>query len=240
MDQGNTLELLKSLELIVLTVVPVVYAIIYKLLKKVNDKQKEIDRIEKTKRLEIYSNWEHEESMSVTSCIKAMCNYYKDQGAVDLVSFYQLENGTVARSKLCNMFLSCLAEDDRYGLLPKYMHKVQRVPYSQVSSWVEKVRVNFIEVEDCSVVKDEFIKEVCLDKLTKSSLSMQVRDSEGWFVGICVFEYVEVCYNGNDVVGERELLGRFTASINSIFINYHISRLAKLQELKLTLSDIEK
>ena len=240
MDKDFIKNALESVEIIVITVVPVIYATIYQVIKKIQKKKNEMDKIEKSKRIEEYNNWEHEESMFVTSRVRSMCNYYKDQGAVDLVSFYQIENGTVARSKLCNMFLTCLAEDERYGPLPKYLHKLQRIPYSQVASWVELVRCNQVVIPNINNIKNEFIKDTCIDKLVNSSLSEQIKDSNGWFLGICLFEYVGVNYNGKEEMAERAILSNFAASVNSIFINYHEARLNKLTELGLTPADIEK
>lgn len=239
MDTKTFTETLKTVEIVVITTIPAIYAIGYTLYKRIKQKKEEIDRLDKTRRLAIFNNWEHEESMLVTSRVKSICNYYKDQGDVDLVSFYQIENGTVARSKLCNMFLTCLVEDDRFGNLTKYIHKLQRIPYSQISSWVEKVRECRLEISTVEEIQNNMIKTVMVDKGTKSSLSEQVRDSNGWFLGICLFEYSKENYNGGDIESQRELMSRFSASITSTFINYHVLRLDKLRELKLSLSDVE-
>lgn len=125
------LEFLDKLGPLLYIVVPAIAGIWYNLKTKVREKESEVRETGKRKALRLYDIWEHEESKVVISKIKDLCNFYKDKGHADLVQYLQLENGTAATSKIQNMFLTCLAEDDRYGSIPKIIKKLQRMPYSE-------------------------------------------------------------------------------------------------------------
>lgn len=232
-------DILGVVEIIAVTVVPAVYVIVYNIHKKITSKREEMESLDKSKRVELFTNWEYDESMQVTSRVRSICNYYKDQGEVDLVSFFQIENGTVARSKLSNMFVTCLAEDGRFGAIPKHLHLLQRVPYSQVASWIEKVRKDILAINDHENIENRYIKDITFDKGAKSSISERVKDNEGWLMGICTFEYSGTNYNGQDEASQKLLMSKFSASVTSTFINYHLLRECKLRELKLTQVDVE-
>ena len=114
-------------------VVPAAFGIYFNLKDKVRAKEKEVKETNKAKAKQAYKVWEHEESQAVIRKIKELCNVYKDKSNAGLAQYIQLENGTMATSKICNMFVSCLAEDDRYGKIPKLSSKLQRLPYSKVT-----------------------------------------------------------------------------------------------------------
>ena len=113
------LKILDKIEPLILVVIPTLFGIWMKTANKIKEKNESFKRGEQKKALEKYNMWEHEESRRVIAKIKELCRVYKDRSKADEVMYLQLENGTVATSKLCNMFITCLAEDDRYSVIPK-------------------------------------------------------------------------------------------------------------------------
>lgn len=203
-------------------------------------KKKELDRENEAKNRSAYNLWEHEESQRVIRKIKDLCNYYKDKGHMDSVSFIQLENGTVATSKICNMFVSCLAEDNRFGNVHKYISKFQRVPYSKVSYWADKIAAmqpghsSVILTQDSSALgQNASIRELADGEEVKSSVLSPIYDPNGVLIGAGVFLYAQKDFNGMPSSGQEKLMNEFKVSLESVFLDYFISRRDKRKELNI-------
>lgn len=231
------LELIDKIGPLFYLIIPATYGVFYKVYLKVKDtKQKEIN-INKKKKRDIYDVWEHEESKNIIYKIKDLCNFYKDKGYVDLVQYLQLENGTMATSKIQNMFVTCLAEDDRYGNIPKMIRKLQRMPYSETTIWLNKVTELkkqgklVLEIPDISAVE---YSRTFVDDLTSvgSILVAPVYDPNEILLGVCIFYYHDKDFNkAKDV--EEAYLTKFTSAVESIILDYHIHRDQKKKDLGL-------
>ena len=233
-------DIITALEPLLLIIIPTCFGIYLKLKNKVTEKNKEIEKEIDTKNKEKFLEWEHSESMLIIDKIKTICNYYKDVGHMDLVNYIQFENGTVATSKLCNMFLSCLAEDNRYGVIPKFISTLQRIPYSRLSTWTNNVvnsedgiyRVNNREKE----FDEDYSDFVIGSENVKSFICGAVKDSNGVLIGICSFFFATENCCGDDEESEercKTTLQKFITSVETIFLEYNIARENKKKELKI-------
>lgn len=233
------LMILDKLEPLLYVVVPVIFGIYINLRDKIKEKRDKVKAANIEKNKEIYKVWEHEESQRIIRKIKDLCDFYKDKGYMDRVHYLQLENGTVATSQLCNMFVSCLAEDGRYGRLPHFISKLQRIPYSRMACLVDRVRsldgqsfntaicIEDSDKEDCN------IKTVIDTDTIKSSIIVPIYDPNELLLGACVFYYANVKYNNQDINNEITMINRFRSSIQSIFLEYYLARREKKSRLGL-------
>lgn len=135
---NTIIDFIKLIEPLLLVIIPLVYGFFFKLRHKFKEKKKKLTNEERKKNEQIFSDWRHEESINVTNKLNNMCNYYADIAHVN-ASYIQLENGTIATSKLCNMFFSCIAEDNRFSQMQKLKDKIQRVPFVRMSEWFNSV-----------------------------------------------------------------------------------------------------
>ena len=175
------LELIDKIGPLFYVIIPAIFGVYYNTKLKVIDKEKEVIRKNKEKAQEIYDRWEHEESRKVIKKIQDLCDFYKDKGHMDLVQYIQLENGTTASSKLCNMFATCLAEDTRFGSVPKLISKMQRIPYSRLSGWVSQMQECQLRNLDYYLSKDSqtqgsYLKNIVDTSFIGSSISSPVYD----------------------------------------------------------------
>lgn len=204
-------------------------------------KKQELDLENIARNKRNYDMWEHEESQRVIRKIKALCNYYKDKGHMDSVSYVQLENGTTATSKLCNMFVSCLAEDNRFGNIPKYISRFQRIPYSKVSYWADIIETIGYNSEDQIIVTpdsstlgaDASICELLHDNAVNSSLLAPIYDPDGVLLGAALFLYSKKNFNGMKEKEQQTLMKEFKVSLEAAFLEYHMLRKEKLKEYHL-------
>lgn len=230
-------KLLDDFKSILFVLLPALVAIFYEVRDRIK-KEKGI-RITKNreKALEIYDKWEHEESKRVISDIKNFCNHYKDRGHADLVQYLQLENGTMATSKIQNMFMTCLAEDDRYGAIPKMIKILQRMPYSETTCWLNKLeevtsdnrcilQTPDISKADYNRTRIEGIKGI------GSVMIAPVFDPGNILLGICVFYYHQTNYNNQEKV-EVKYIQDFRNAVESVIVMYHTARADKKNELGL-------
>ena len=225
------LKILDKIEPLILVVIPTLFGIWLKTTNKLKEKNESFKRSERKKALEKYDMWEHEESRVVIAKIKELCRVYKDRSKADEVMYLQLENGTVATSKLCNMFITCLAEDDRYSVIPKKIRRLQRVPYSQLSEWVEEVTTHECVIADTQ--KEKYDVEEPFFEDVGSHLSETIHDKDGYLIGMVVFNYSSPNFNGAHKDKQVEFLRQFQASIESVFISYHVSRVDMKRHLHL-------
>lgn len=224
------IALLDKLEPLLYAVIPIAFGIYINLRDKIKEKERTVRAANIEKNKELYKAWEHEESQRIIRKIKDLCDFYKDKGYMDRVQYLQLENGTVATSKLCNMFVSCLAEDGRYGRLPHFISKLQRIPYSRVACWIDKIRdldSQSFATAICTENSDETecnIRAVLDTDVIKSSIVVPIYDPNEILLGVCVFYYANAKYNNQDVNNEISLINRFRSSIQSIFLEYYLAR----------------
>lgn len=230
-------EILSQLDTILCVIVPTA-VVVY---MNVKNKVKEAKIKDETKRIkqaeEKYDVWEHEESKVVISRIKNLCNLYKDRGHADLVQYLQLENGTIATSKIQNMFLTCLCEDDRHGSVPKMIKKLQRIPYSETVCWLDKLTDLEYTIDACLCTPDISTADYSRTRIEDISgigsvMVAPVYRPDNLLLGICVFYYHDIKYNGM-FKKEHEYLTAFKASVESVILDYHVHRDEKKRELKL-------
>ena len=237
------IEFLDKIGPLFYVIIPGIWGIYFKIKEKLKEKERDILKEKKAKALAKYKVWEHEESQKIIKRIKDLCNYYKDKGHMDAVHYLQLENGTVATSKLCNMFMSCLAEDSRYGTIPKMISKLQRVPYSKLAYWVEAIRTCKENDEEAVIISDVNksecnIAEMVVESGVKSIISAPIYDPNELLLGMCVFYYGSTNLNNQPNDAAIDLIRKFRASIESVFTEYHMNRGKKREELGLKEEDI--
>lgn len=231
------LEFLDKLGPILYVVIPAAYAVLYNTYLKVKEKKKNIRVLNEEKAKEHYNLWEHEESKRTISTIKYLCNVYKDRSNADLVSYLQLENGTAATSKIQNMFLTCLAEDDRFGTIPKLISHLQRLPYSEVTCWLDKF-TQHTAIDDFIIQTPDLAaadyNRTRIEGITgiRSVLVGPVFDPDNILLGIVVFFYSNTDYN-KQAEEELSYLKQFRHSIETVLLEYHLKRKNKKKELGL-------
>ena len=209
-------------------VVPAAFGIYFNLRDKVKSKEKEIKETNLAKAKQAYKIWEHEESQNVIRKVKDLCNIYKDKSNAGLAQYIQLENGTMAISKIQNMFVTCLAEDDRYGKIPKLSSRLQRIPYSRVTGWINKIieskgsPIDFVLTPDTSKA-DYTLAEIVDEAAIKSCMVAPVYDPNEILLGMCIFYYSETDFCGHEA-SESQLLNKFRTGVESILLEYHINR----------------
>ena len=233
------LEILDKFDTILYVLVPAIFGVYLNLRDRVKQKENEVKQSNLSKAKQAYKVWEHEESKIVIRKIKDLCNVYKDKGSMGLVEYLQLENGTMATSKICNMFVSCLAEDDRYGKVHKLISKLQRVPYSKLTGWLNPISdalknpIDYYITEDISKADYSFADIVDAPEV-KSCMIAPVYDPNEILLGICVFYYTGVDLNG-DRETEIPLITKLRASVEAVLLEYHLNR--EKQKAKLGLKD---
>ncbi len=226
----NILEFLDKIEPLLLVVIPTIFGIWLKLKSEINKKKKDITEKEIQNAKEKYDMWQHEESRRIITKIKELCNVYRDKSDADSVMYFQLENGTIATSKLCNMFITCLAEDERYGEIQKRLSKLQRIPYSQLADWVTEVQSKILLYDNAIELPEGSVKDTLLGNLG-SHIAAPVFDYDGYLIGMCAFNFKDINYNNASKESQVKLIEQFEASVETIFISYHIARKEKKREL---------
>lgn len=224
-------------EPILLIIVPTCFGIWLKLQNKMEDEKSKLAARDKEKSQAALKNWEHEESINIIKSIKMLCNLYRDIGHMDSVSYIQLENGTVATSKLCNMFVTCLTEDSRCSIVPKLLPSIQRVPYSRVTEFIDDARFNVIvknnlksdDNQDYAKLSDIIPNHKLIDGYAISP----VKDSQGYLIGFCLFLYTDSVGFSVDKNNRKDLIIKFAAGVEAILLDYNSSRKDKKKELKL-------
>lgn len=230
-------EILNMAEPILLIIVPTCFGIWLKLRDKMEKEKIRLAAQDREKNQAVLKNWEHEESINVIKNIKMLCNLYRDIGHMDSVSYIQLENGTVATSKLSNMFITCLAEDSRGSIMPKLLPSIQRVSYSRVTEFVDDARFNVI-IKDGLKSDDEHNYGKLSDiipnyKLVDGYAISPVKDSQGYLIGFCLFLYTDSISFNADRDNRKDLIIKFAAGIETILLEYNSSRKNKKKELNL-------
>lgn len=220
MDWDKVLEFIKALEPLLLVIIPFAFGVYLKIKLKIDEKKHKIIKQNDDKNNKKLINWQHEESIRVVNKLKECCNYHCDLDSVH-TSFVQLENGTLATSKVYNMFFSCVAEDDRYSSDIKKLTKImQRIPYIQLSDWYNEVNgsdEDSVYIEDIATTCEFF------DGLgIKNIMSNLVHDTDGLVIGICNFSFSDDLPE-NKIEDYKRAMTSFVSSIETVFLSYKMN-----------------
>lgn len=224
-------DFIRLIEPIILIIIPLLFGIWIKLKTKMMEEKTKIETKINNKTKEEFDAYRHEESIKVINKLKEVCNYHCDIGKVH-TSFVQLENGTIATSKICNMFFSCVAEDNRYSKIRKLIDCLQRVPFTRLSNWFNSVCDS--EYQTVFLMSKEQIGDLYYDMIgIRCMVSGLVRDSKGYIIGVCNFMFDE----DKDVEElkdkyEAQML-KFVSSIETVFLDYNINLDEKKKELNM-------
>lgn len=228
------IEIVKLFEPLLLVLIPLLFGMYYKLKLKIDEEKSKVKKKATARQKQEFSDWRHEESIKIVNKLREICNYHCDMWHVN-TSFVQLENGTIATSKLCNMFFSCNAEDDRYSMLPKLTEKIQRIPFIRMSKWFNKV---YQAPEDVVYLKAEELDDINEQLKIKYCVSGPVRDAKNLIIGICNFTYTEELTTEEEMQDARAHMHKFVAAIETIFLEYNVNLEQKREELHLDDEDI--
>jgi len=133
------------------------------------------------------------------------------------------------------MFVTCLAEDNRYGDIQKRLSELQRIPYSQVAEWVEAIGGTKLIIPDIKQNNDNWNCPVLKD--AASHISAPVRDKDGHLAGVTVFNYKNINFNNSDETQQINFMENFKTAIETIFLAYYVSQRDKMKELKIAEGD---
>lgn len=194
-DQINIKDIQSVLKLIIeilAIIVPTVVAGYVLIDKRIKAKLKQLSDRDRDHNIEILKNFSYHESLASLVNIKSIVNMFCDRGSAEVVSYFQLEDGTVAESKLHNMYLSCVAESDRYSTLPKWLHKIQRVPASQVLTSLDILNQHsesgLDEVIEYSTLPVHELAILC-PRECKAYRARAIHNPDGYVVGYVDFRY---------------------------------------------------
>ena len=224
----NIIEFIKAIEPLIIVIIPLIFGIWLKLKSKLLDKKIKVNHDIDNKKQEEFLKWQHEESMKTVTKLKEICNFYADTYYTH-TAFIQLENGTLATSKLCNMFFSCSVEDTRYSPMLKLIHNIQRIPYIQMSDWFNKILNS--ENEVVYMCDKDNIDEIFYNQIgVRCMMASLVHDAQDTVIGVGIFM--------SDVEHTKEQLNRynpevkkFISSLETTFLNYNTNMKIKRKEL---------
>lgn len=235
-------EILQTIGDLILVLLPFAVAICYRIWKKWKDEWSNKKKEDNEKAQQELTHFSHEKSMLSMANLAEICNLYVDRSHADRIMYLQLENGTMADSKLQNMFITCMAESDRYSILPKRINKIQRLPLQSIISYAEKVNRNgMIEMLSSDILSDadERAKNLLFPQSISAWRMKVVHNRSGYIIGYVVFEYLfdDSCKNGNTEFENDEnhssLIDQCQATIEAELIRYNNQVESKRRELGL-------
>ena len=234
-------EILQILGDVTLVLIPIAAALGYKIWKKWRDKWREMKESDREKAQQKLLHFSHEKSMLSMRNLEEICNIYVDKSHADCIMYLQLENGTTADSKLQNMFITCMAESNRYSELPKRMNKIQRLPLQSIISYIEKVNQHgIVEMlsENIDVDTDLKAKNVLFSQNISAWRMKVIHNRDGYVTGYVVFEYLfDSPHSGNLEFEEDEnpnsLIDQCQAAIESELLRYNNQIESKRKDLGL-------
>lgn len=215
----SLVNLIKSIEPLFLVVIPCIFGFYLKLKNKLTTKKREIEKEENSKNNKQLADWRHEESIRIINRLKESCNYHCDLDYVH-TSFLQLENGTLATSQICNMFFSCVAEDNRYSEMRKLTEYIQRVPFTRMSKWFNIINDSKEKVIYITNLKD--IDDIFLTAGVKCMVSGLVHDTDGLVIGVCNFMFSEE-HTEEELYEYEQKMISFISSIETIFLGFNVN-----------------
>lgn len=241
LDKEFIVELLRNLEIVLIVVIPALFAMYKKIKKEIESQSTKLSRSIHNKNVDAFHEWQHKESIIVLNKLNEICNYYCDISKVH-TSFIQLENGTLATTKISNMYFSCCAEDDRYSNAAKFIDKIQRVPYVRLSRWFNYVTDNSTETRNIVYVDKLSLDDLLwLDCSVENIVSGLVRNPRGVIVGVCnfIFNSEDKDINSKEQIHDTiTQMNKFISGIETTFLNYETAVKHKLDELELDAEDI--
>lgn len=224
-------DFIKLIEPLILVIIPLLFGIWIKLKTKIIAEKDKITKEISGKAKQQLSDWRHKESIKVIKELKEVCNYHRDLAGSVHTSYIQLENGTIATSKICNMFFSCIAEDTRYSKIPKATDYIQRIPFTRMSSWFNKVYDS--EYQVVYLTKQEDIDDIFYNTVgIKCMVSSLVRDAKGYVIGICNFMFADG-QEIDDLIDCNTQMLKFVSSVETIFLDFNFELENKKKELGL-------
>ena len=234
-------EILQVLSDVVLVLIPVIGAISYKIWKKWQDRWRDLKKQDREKAQQELLHFSHAKSILSMKNLEEICNIYVDRSHADRIIYLQLENGTIADSKLQNMFITCMAESDIYSELPGRMNKIQRLPLQSIVSYIERVNYyGMVETlsEDISVDIDIKVKELLFPQNISAWRMKVIHNRSGYIIGYVVFEYLfDSCVNGKlefeDDENPSSLIDQCQAAIEAELLRYNNQIEFKRNELGL-------
>lgn len=187
-------EIIQLISQLIIVLIPIIAATYFTVRKKFNLKIKELQLRDLTKRKQELLSFSHEKSLISMKNLKEICNLYFDKSKANRVLYYQLENGTTADSLLQNMFITCMAESDRYSELPEWSSKVQRSPAQIVITLLEYLNshqdsLDLIFEEDLQNILDARSHQIFFSPDVDAARFRIVRNPSGYIVGYVIFEY---------------------------------------------------
>lgn len=226
----NIVNFIEMIEPLFLVVIPLCFSIWLKLKVKLMEEKSKIIKEEEEVSKQAFVNWRHEESIKIVTKLKELCNYYCDTSHA-YTAYIQLENGTLATSNLCNMFFSCIAEDNRYSKSEKLINNIQRVPFTQMADWFNKITNSEHKIVYLSDQKD--IDEVFfIESNVRSMLATLVRNTKGIIIGVCIFYFTEEKTN-EELDNLKDDLLSFSSGVETLFFTYDLNTKEKRKELKI-------
>lgn len=235
-------KVLQTLGDIILVLLPFVATICYRIWKKWKSEWSNLKKEDNEKAHQELIHFSHEKSMLSMSNLVEICNLYVDRSHADRILYLQLENGTMADSKLQNMFITCIAESDRYSILPKRMNKIQRLPLQSIVSYTEKINQSgMLEMLASDVVSNTDLqaKNLLFPQSISAWRIKVIHNRSGYIIGYVVFEYLfdDSCKNGNAEFEQDEshssLIDQCQAAIEAELIRYNNQIEFKRRELGL-------
>lgn len=222
-----------------------IFSAIRKAVKKIKeqeaDEKKKEDQTTKLRNEKKFKDFAHQESMQYMVNMKTQCNKYRDQASPDRAHYLQIENGTIAITGIYNMFVTSIAEDDRYSRLPRVYPHINRIPYNRLTALfaplleMKPYKQNVLEVngeDEKSKRILEITNEICASKVG-SCLALPIFDTESFFVGCVLFDYLEPNFNNRNLSEQKDSLKEFQVSINTLISSYNINLIRKREELGL-------
>lgn len=234
-------EILQIISELVLVIAPAAAVIYHKFYRKYKEKLRNLKKEDHDKAQQELLHFSHDKSILSMKNLEEICNMYVDRSHADIVTYLQLENGTMADSKLQNMFITCMAESDRYSNLPKKMNKIQRLPLQSIVSYIEKVnQSNTVSLlsKDLNVDIDLKAKDLLLPQGISAWRMKVIHNVSGYVIGYVIFEYLFDSQESGSLGFEDDehpssLIDQCQAAIESELLRYNNQIESKRKELGL-------
>jgi hypothetical protein len=216
------LNVLKKFEPLLVLVIPGVIIGYMRIKKQVTENFSLAKKLALAKTIEQYTVWKHDESRRVILHLRELCNKYKDTTGADQVAFLQFTNGTVALSGLSNMFVTCEAEDTRYGKLPNLLERCQRLPYILLADWINYIIENREPLPLVELQGTEW-KTLPTSMEVESQIATVIKDRDSIPVGVALFNYACPDFCESMAANELQSMVKFQTSIESVLLGFYVS-----------------
>lgn len=172
-------------------IIPIAVTGYYTITKQLNSKLKQLELRTNERSNNIFKDFSYKESINSLVHIKSIINMFCDKSAADIVCYYQIEDGTVAASKLHNMYLTCVSESDRYTTIPKYVSNIQRVPAARVLTYLSAIlnSKSGLNIVLPTNKLPDYELDLLYPKECRAFRVRGVRNDHGYLVGYVEFRY---------------------------------------------------